>query len=123
MTAGKSTGIWIIAMLLLAYGSFTAWLAISQKTIGFFLWTAGCYLAAGGLLLARPWSRYLVYFLAASTVLGWAVITGLLVVNGWRYTLSETLLLAAHGAALVSVCIVCSAYVYRYFRSKKPALN
>lgn len=112
----NSRGVWIITVLMLAYGAYTAWLAISHGTGWFLLWSSACFIAAGGLLFSRSWSRYFVYLVALCTAVGWAIFVALMALNGWPYAIQGTLFVVAHGVLIVTTCVMLIIYVHKYFR-------
>ena len=62
-----------VAGLMLGYGLLTLHSLLTYHSLWFLLWVVPCFVAVGGLLFSRTWSRYLVYLIASSTILGWAV--------------------------------------------------
>jgi hypothetical protein len=112
----SSRVVWIITVLLLAYGAYTSWLAFSHGTGWFLLWSSACFIAAAGLLFSKPWSRYFVYLVALCTVFGWAIFVALMALNGWPYAIRGTLFVAAHGALIVATCVALVIYVHKHFR-------
>jgi len=112
----KSIIAWIIVVLLLAYGSYTLFLARVFNNCWFLLWTSACFIAAAGLVLSKRWSKYFVYTVALFTAGGWIYVTAMIAIKHWPYAgLQNTVIALVPGLLLVMICILFSLFVRQLF--------
>lgn len=109
----RNAAVKVIALVLLAYGAYTAWLMVSYQSVWFLLWTVPCVVCAVGLLLSRAWSQYILYFVAFCTVAGWA---GFVALSWPMLAQPTTFKLFALGVGLVLLSVWSSVVVFRHFR-------
>ena len=108
--------LWFIAAVLVAYGAYTLWLVRVYSSVWFLLWSVPCFVGAVGLVLAKPWARFLVYVIAFFTAAGWAAFTVMLAVHGWPYSgFVRTVTVLLPGLLLVALCVGASIFVRSHF--------
>jgi hypothetical protein len=113
----RSIAKWLLIAVLVAYGSYTTWLAFTSQ-YWFLLWSVACYGAAVGLALSKRWSRYLVYLVAVFTAGGWLYVVGTIAVTRWPYPdVISSVISLIPGILLVALCVLCSIFVHRLFVS------
>ena len=110
----------IVAATLLIYGSYSVWAMIKHDQPLILLWTVASYLAAAGLLLKKPWSRFLVYLVCSFTILGLLWYVAFMAANGWPYPgVVNSVKALAPATAVVSLCIWFMAVTCKFFHANK----
>lgn len=116
----KSITIWVIALTLVAHGSYNIWAITVTHDYRYLVWVIGCFTAAVGLILSKSWSQYLVYLVSLATAGGWAYTVIQITMNDWHYSgVQETIISLIPGFLLVSVCVLFSVFVYKYFNKQR----
>lgn len=103
----------LIALVLLFYGSYTAWLMVSYPSVWFLLWTVPCIAGGVGLLMSRAWSQYVFYSLVFCTIAGWA---GFVALSWPKLAQPAIFKLLALGVGLVLFSVWSGVVVFRHFR-------
>lgn len=116
----KSIIIWVIAITLVAHGSYNIWAITVTDDYRYLIWVLGCFTAAVGLIFSKSWSQYLVYLVSLSTAGGWAFVVIQMAMNDWHYSgVQQTIISLIPGLLLVSVCLLFSVFVYKYFKNRR----
>ena len=116
----KSIIIWVIAITLVAHVSYNISAITVTDDYRYLIWVIGCFTAAVGLIFSKSWSQYLVYLISLSTAGGWAFVVIHMAINDWHYSgVQQTILSLIPGLLLVSVCVLFSVFVYKYFNKQK----
>jgi len=109
----------VIALVLIIYGTYTAWLTITYQSAWFLLWAAPCFVGGVGLALSRAWSQYFSYFVAFCTVAGWA---GFMAIS-WPNLSTQTIVkLFALGLGLILFSVWSSVVVFRHFQKRETQI-
>jgi hypothetical protein len=115
-------GILITMALLALYGAYALWMAISQQS-----WFAGvtavlAIVACVGAALLKPWSRYIVYVLAAAAIATWTYHLYAASAAGYfgYFTSAQIARSLAPGGFLVLLSCYCTYAVWRQFRRREP---
>src|SRR5713101_3307939 len=109
--------IWVLAAVLVAYGSCTLWLVKVYSSVWFLAWSIPCFVGAAGLILRRSWAKYMFYAIAACTAGGWAIYVAWLAMVGWPYRDAQSALISlVPGLLLVVLCVSASVHVHKYFK-------
>jgi hypothetical protein len=114
--------IFIISGMLVLYGIQTILIAIEQNHVLSlnYIWAAGSFVAAAGLVLSKSWSQYLIYFFAATMSIQWVYVTWLINRSGWRYDdFTSNIVSLVPGILLLFVCICSSIVVFKYFKRRQ----
>jgi hypothetical protein len=112
---------WLLIMALVAYGAYTAWLAMAAN-VWFILWAVPCFAGAIGLALGKPWSRYFVYVVAIFTVLGWLAVVGSVAMRGWPYhDVTRSVISLIPGLLLVAACVLAIVFVRGMYKHGKAS--
>lgn len=110
----------IVAATLLIYGSYSVWAMIKHDQPLILLWTAASYLAAAGLLLKKPWSRFIVYLVCLFTIVGLLWYVAFMVANGWPYPgVANSVKALVPATAVVSVCVWFMVITRKFFHANK----
>lgn len=113
----RPASIWLVALVLTAYGLSGAWVAVGAR-----YWAPGVMAllslaGAVGLVLGRRWARFFVYVVALLVVLSWAYAIWIMTRAGWPYRDAwSTAMALLPGALLVVLCGGSSVLVWRHFR-------
>ena len=110
----------IVAAILFIYGAYSLWVVVKQDQPLVLLWTVASILAGAGLLLHKPWSRFIVYLVSSFTILGLLWYMAFMVTNGWPYTeIKHTAMALVRATFVVSLCIWVMIVTHRFFRANK----
>ncbi len=113
----RPVSIWLVALVLAAYGAYGAWAAVAVR-----YWAPGvmgllALAGAAGLLLGKGWSRFCVYLVALLVVASWGYSIWIVArVGGPFPDLASVALAFVPGALLAVLCAGSSVVVFRYFR-------
>ena len=115
-------GILITVALLGIYGAYAFWDAITYHSVINGLVGAIAVVGCVGAALLRPWSRFLVYFLAAVFVATWGYSIYDAAQAGYfgQVAAPRIMLSLAPGVVMVALSCYCVYAVYRQFR-RPPA--
>ena len=112
---------WLLVVALVAYGAYTAWLAMAAS-VWFVLWAVPCLAGAIGLALGKSWSRYFVYLVAICTALGWLAFVGSAAMRGWPYhDVTRSVISLIPGLLLVAVCVLAIVFVRGMYKHGKAS--
>lgn len=111
-------GILITVALLVLYGGYAIWSAISERSLIFALAAAVAVVACVATARLLAWSRYLVYLLTAAFIGTWAYSLYVAALVGYfsLFSTSQIVLSLAPGVLLVVLSCFCSFVVFRQFR-------
>ena len=110
----------IVAATLFIYGGYSLWATIKHDEPLILLWTVATFLAGAGLLLQKPWSRFIVYLVCLFTIVGLLWYVAFMVANGWPYAgVTNTVKALAPATLVVSVCIWFMVVTRRFFHANK----
>ena len=110
--------IYLVAAVFAVYGIYNVWLVVEYGQPLFLSWSAACFIAAVGLWLKKPWSRFVVYAVCLLTIIGWLFFVGVMVWNGWPYAgLAQTIVALLPGVLLIALCIWFMLITFRFFRA------
>ena len=116
----KSVGIWVIAITLVVFAGYCGLAYAFTHNHGLLFWVVGCIVAALGLVNSKPWSQYVVYFMAIFAAGSWLYQLFDVVTHSWWdagiINVSATTLVEHFMFVLVGILF--SAYIFRYFRKK-----
>jgi hypothetical protein len=109
--------IWLVALMLAAYGGFALWAAIAMRHAAPGIMGALTLAAVAGLVLRRPWSRLPVYAATAAAIASWGYSIWIVGRAGGLLREPASAALALAPGALVGLVFVsASVLVRRYFR-------
>lgn len=115
-------GILITVALLALCGAYASLVAITQQS-----WLEGvaavlAFVACVAAALLKPWSRYVVYLLAAAALATWTDSIHTAKVAGYfgYFSAAQIARALAPGAFLVALSCYCAYAVYRQFRVREP---
>ena len=113
-------GILITVALLALYGVYAVWMAISQHSMTAALAGVLAIVACVGTAMLKPWSRYLVYLLAAAAIGTWAYSVYAAARVGYfsLFSVSQIVPALAPGIFLIMLSCYCTYVVFRQFRAR-----
>lgn len=111
--------IWLISVMLAAYGSYNILAIYLTGDYWFLLWIVACFAGAIGLVLSKSWSQYFIYAVSFFTVSGWLYVTISIAVQGWPYQgILKTVISLVPGILLSMACVFSSIYIFKWFRNE-----
>src|SRR5262245_37959864 len=115
-------GILITMALLALYAAYSLWAAFVEHSILSGIAGVLAIVACVGAAMLKPWSRYIVYLLAASAIATWAYSLYAAASAGYFriFPQAQTARSLLPGAFLVLLSCYCTFAVFRQFRGRKP---
>jgi hypothetical protein len=115
-------GILITTALLAVYAVYSLWMAIVWHSALNGIAGVLAIVACVGAAMLKPWSRYIVYLVAASAIATWAYSLYAAAQAGYfrLFSAPQIARSLAPGAFLVILSCYCTWAVFRQFRARKP---